>query len=312
MLSLPGFQAQAQTLRAVYMEDYAPFCYRNEAGDIVGIQPEIVAELARRLNIDVEHELYPWSRAQALVRSGQADLMLTTPTPERFEYAVFAQEMTTPTMWNLFLRADDMAMIKAAQGLNGLEDLKQYRLLDFQANGWRQRFLSEEAGFTRVTLTSDPARLPALLLAKRGDMVLSSSALMRYHVSGQGLNAQIVELSVDWPYTRFHQVLQLSRQSPWVGSGIIKALDTATREMKADGTYQAILGKYHSPASDADFQSHLDASYLMRSGFYDDYDALPDRLTPPWEEQVSTGFVVALGSQAEASTAAKRVDTAAP
>lgn len=274
--SAPGHAQEPPALRFVYMENYAPFCFR-ENGKIVGIQPEIVDYLASQLNLRVEHALHPWNRSQAMVQWGEADAMLTTPTAERFAYALFAREETTPNFWHLFYRKNDARMASLVGSFRGLEDLKPYRLIDFLGNGWTARFMSEAQGFTNITFIDDPSRLPLLLVRGRGDLVLSSSALMNYHAKKAGLRDQLRERDLDWPFTRFHQVIQVSRKSPWAKTGLIKALDQATRQMKKDGVYQRILLKYQSPAgSGAPFESDLDAAWLAAQGFYAHYDDLPE------------------------------------
>ena len=281
-LSFPARGEMPVTLRFVYMEDYAPYCFRSEDGKVIGIQPEIVDDLARRLGIRVEHQLYPWKRSQSLVQQGLADAMLTTPTASRFEYAIFAREETTPNIWNLFIRKGDSRMARAVTALQGLDDLKQYRLLDFLGNGWTETFMKPEDGFTNIEFMNNPAALSLMLANGRGDVVLTSSTVMNYHARQQGVLDKLQEVDIDWHWTRFHQVIQISRASPWAQTGIIKGLDQATRDMKADGTYLRILRKYGSRVADGyPFVSQLDESYLARHGFYAYYDKLP-----PWPAKI--------------------------
>jgi len=49
---------------------------RGQEGEIVGLGPEIVRLIAERLGHRVIFELYPWSRAQALVAQGKADILV--------------------------------------------------------------------------------------------------------------------------------------------------------------------------------------------------------------------------------------------
>jgi polar amino acid transport system substrate-binding protein len=259
------------------MKNYAPFCFENQNGKISGIQPEIVQYIADKLNIKVKHELYPWGRSQIKVKHGHADAMLTTPTPERFEYAIFAKEETCPQIWNLFIRKNDIKMKKAIPSINSLKDLKQYNLIDFIGNGWTQTFMKKSDGFTNIHFVPDPASISLMLVKNRGDLVISSSTLINYHSKNQGIRDQLKEYQINWPWTRFHQVIQVSRKSPWAKTGIIKAIDEATRKMKEEGVYMEILKKYNSPVADGySFKSQLDDSYIEKHGFYKDYENLPE------------------------------------
>lgn len=49
---------------------------RDAEGVVVGLGPEIVRLIARRLGHTVRFELYPWPRAQAMVASGKADILV--------------------------------------------------------------------------------------------------------------------------------------------------------------------------------------------------------------------------------------------
>lgn len=265
----------------VYMTNYAPFSFENEQGEVTGIQPEVVENLAKRLGIKVRHELHPWNRSQQLVRQGKVDAMLTTPTAARHEYAVFAREETTPNLWNLFVRKGNTAIIEQLPGLNGLDDLKRFRLLDFLGNGWTKLFMKPSDGFNQIHFLPDPSRLPLMLARGRGDLVITSSEVMNYHANEQGVIDKIEEFDIDWQFTRFHQVIQVSRQSPWLDQGIIKGLDRATREMKVDGDYMAILNKYHSRVGRGyPFKSQLDEAYVQDNGFYENYDTYPEFRRP--------------------------------
>ena len=55
----------------------------------MGLQPEIAEQVTARLGLKAEHGFYPWARANDMIRTGEADVFITTPTPARFAFAVF-------------------------------------------------------------------------------------------------------------------------------------------------------------------------------------------------------------------------------
>lgn len=86
---------------------------RGQEGEIVGLGPEIVRLIAQRLGHRVIFELYPWSRAQALVAQGKADilvgpyktferqqLMAFSKLPFYQDQMVFYVRKGTGTEWN--------------------------------------------------------------------------------------------------------------------------------------------------------------------------------------------------------------------
>ncbi|MCP4117643.1 MAG: amino acid ABC transporter substrate-binding protein [Desulfobacteraceae bacterium] len=275
IISVPLY-AKMPVMKFVYMVNYAPFSFYDENGEVIGMQPEIVQSIADRLGIEVVHELYPWERSQQMVKAGKADAMLTTPTVKRFEYAVFAKEETCPHIWNLFIRKGDERMAKLIPTFKGIEDLKKIKLIDFIGNGWTKVFMKKSDGFTNIHSVADPGVISLMLAKGRGDLVISSSSLMNYHAARHGIREQLAEYDIDWPWTRFHLVIQISRKSPWSQTGVIKAMDEVTRKIKEEGVYLQILKKYKSKIAEGYiFKSQLNDNYLTKHGFYADYDKMP-------------------------------------
>ena len=83
--------AEDSGLTWVYMEDAEPFNWEAD-GVAKGLEVEIVQLICDNLGITVMHKFYPWQRAQEYIKAGEADGMMSTPTPVRFEYAVFGKE----------------------------------------------------------------------------------------------------------------------------------------------------------------------------------------------------------------------------
>lgn len=86
---------------------------RGQEGEIVGFGPEIVRLIAQRLGHRAVFELYPWSRAQALVAQGKADilvgpyktferqqLMAFSKLPFYQDQMVFYVRKVAPVEWN--------------------------------------------------------------------------------------------------------------------------------------------------------------------------------------------------------------------
>lgn len=84
-LAVPA-SASENTLR-IHYPDFWPFFTRTDEGRMTGFFYEIVSSALTRMGIQSSWESYPWSRCQAQVRSGEADAMITVPTPERLRYS---------------------------------------------------------------------------------------------------------------------------------------------------------------------------------------------------------------------------------
>ena len=97
--------AEQPTLKIVFMEGLEPLCW-EENGKPMGEQPEIAKYVIEKLGIKPVFLFLPWARAQGMVESGEADLMMTTPNKTRFGFAIFGKEMTTPNYWNVFVKKE--------------------------------------------------------------------------------------------------------------------------------------------------------------------------------------------------------------
>lgn len=89
-LLLGGTTSHAQSLRVVGAT-FARIYEQNGYGEFSGMGVDLVRELAQRLGYEVQFELYPWPRAQQMVESGQADVLMGPyKTPERETRFTFA------------------------------------------------------------------------------------------------------------------------------------------------------------------------------------------------------------------------------
>ncbi len=262
------------TLTMVYMADAEPANWLED-GVARGIEVEIVQWVCDRLGIKVVHEFYPWIRAQKKIELGTADAMLTTPTPKRFQYAVFGRENVMPNYWNLFIRKGDLRMTEKVKALKRLEDLKPYSLVDFLGNGWSAAFMKSDEGYN-IHYVTRVDQLPVMLAAGRAEILINSSSWINWWAARQGVSGQIEEYDINWPWTRFHFVFMLSRKSIWYQKGLVRAFDQEIQKMKESGVWHSILKKYKNPHGlGKPFTSMLDAEYEQKGGFYKDYNSYP-------------------------------------
>ena len=260
---------EAPELTIVFAEGLEPLCW-EENGRPQGLQPEIAQHVLSRLNIKARFRFLPWARAQQEVEDGRADLMMTTPNKARFEYAVFGREMTTPNYWNLFIKSDRKDLIDNARSFTSLSDLKPYTVLDFNGNGWTTHFMKESDGY-KIDTANTMEQVVKKLSLGRGDVIINSSASVNWFTRKLGLKDDITEVDFVAPGTRFHMVFQLSRKSPWVQKGLIKALDIELKKMKDSGAWLDALKKYKDPhGAGRPFTSMLDTAH-----FYTAYDSYP-------------------------------------
>lgn len=230
---LPPARAQDSTLyRMVYAENFAPFSFVDN-GQLQGLLPSLMHELlTRRLKLSVEHTVYPWARAQALVKAGQADGFVTVATPERLQYTVPASEWITQDRLTLFARADS-PRLPELQKLRSIADLGELSIGSYMGHGWVQAKL----GHLNVQYATDRSTALRMLLAKRFEVMADVAVPARAGIKSLGLESSIAELPI---------TLDLGdiRLCIGKGSGLLehmKAIDEALRKMKTDGTVARLM-----------------------------------------------------------------------
>jgi len=264
-----AWAADQPPLTIVFMEGLEPLCWQ-ENGKPMGEQPEIAQYVFSKLGIKAKFLFLPWARAQIMVETGEADLMMTTPNKARFEYAVFGKEMTTPNYWNIFINKSKRDLIEKAKHFKRLEDLKLYTVNDFIGNGWTSAYMKETDGY-KIDRSSKMEQLMQKLGHGRGDLTINSSTSINWFIHKMSLEGKLEEIDLVAPGTRFHMVFQLSRKSPWVKKGLVKALDIELKKMKDSGEWLKILKKYKDPYA----LGRPFTSLIIIDDFYKEYDGYP-------------------------------------
>ncbi len=232
-----GQSAGAAPLRLVYFETYSPFSFR-EAGVLKGVLVDVLDEiLERQLGVAVQHQGYPWVRAQSLVQSGQADGFCTTVTPARLAYVVAASEPVLVQPRRMFVRADN-PLLPRLREVRNLQELRQLnpRIVTYVGNGWGQLNF---AGF-RVELGHDYGSALRMLVARRGDVMIDYAQSMQYSLQRLSGGGEVVMLPAPMAHTAFQ--LMLHKRSPHVG--LLPAFDKALAQFKKGPGYAAIFQRY--------------------------------------------------------------------
>ena len=269
-LTMASGAQDLRVVKVVYHKDNAPASWDGSGPDR-GYEPAIVDLCLARLGLIAEHEFLPWPRAQLAVESGDADLMVTTPTDERFLYGIFGKEKVVLVRFSLFTHKTRRDLIEKAEKFTSLGDLKAFSLVDYTGNGWTKTFLVESAGY-RIIKTYDVDQIPVVLKADQADFTVSSPETMRWAEVKTHTLDDIAEVAADLPQTRFHYVFIVSRKSPWAARGLVKGLDNALVEIKKSGEWAKAFMKYDAaPADERTFRTGIETKQ-----FYTLYDQYPE------------------------------------
>ena len=227
-------RAQGAPCRLVYFHDYAPFSWSDADGTVRGLFVDVLAEtLGARMGIPLVHQGWPWSRAQAMVRAGEADGFCSVATAERRAYAAVSTEPLVLGPVKLFVPrgAEQRPEIARARRL---EDLKGLRLAIYIGSSWAHERLADLV----PDMVQEPDMAGALRLVAGGrvDGIVDMADVLRHRVKALGLGLRIAETAPVLDTVPFH--LCVSRTSPLAPR--MAEFDAALRAIRRDGTYAAL------------------------------------------------------------------------
>lgn len=222
-------------VRLVFAVELAPLSF-EEAGQVRGILVDIAREVfAVRLGQPVDAALYPWERAQQMVRAGEADGFITVATKERAAYANCGRIPVLRAGLHPIVRKDNprRAGIEAAKSL---ADLRSFNIVSYFGNGWAKQNL---AGFDVYYATDFQSSLRGLAQG-RGDLALGTTTSGSYYLQEPALAAKLVMLPL--VVDTFEYVLCLGKKSPHAAK--LSEFERVLDVMRSDGGYAPILQKY--------------------------------------------------------------------
>ncbi len=180
------------TFRMVYFGDFAPFSQVDSTGKVRGLFVEAADGILHdKLGQEVEHQAFPWARAQAMVRGGEADGFLTVPTPERLSY-VLASARPVFTFPMCIIAAADSPRLTALRQVRRLEDLRPFRVGHYIGSGWADANL-RPLGLD-IQWAADLTGAMRLVANGRVDALVDNAVSMRVRLTGPEFNGKLVEL----------------------------------------------------------------------------------------------------------------------
>ena len=227
--------APAAELKLVYFDDFAPYSWRDEQGNMRGLMIDVMERVAVQMGLRVHHEGYPWQRAQKMVRLAQADGFVTVATRERRSYTLLVEEPVTTTTLTIFTPRVHPHMQEFLQAKR-LGDLKAFTFLDYLGNGWGKENL---AGFT-VHHTINVDNVFKMLAAGRGDLMVTDPLVARFKLNKLGLANQVVEVPLVLESTPFN--LCIGKHSRF--NTRITEFNRALQQLRQSGELARIEARY--------------------------------------------------------------------
>jgi polar amino acid transport system substrate-binding protein len=211
--------------------DYKPFGFRDPSGAIIGVEPDLAADIAQRLGVKLELVPVVSSNRLEFLRQGKTDLMLATmsDTPERRKIVQVIEPLYYADFVNVLL-------VKGAP-VKSWADLKGKTLCG-TSGAWYNKPVAEEYG---AEIASFDGSDKPLLALRNGECI-------GYLYDQTFIGGRLTE--ADWQ-AGFQMVLPGIKEAPWamaVANGqdrLAKIVTDATLDWMKTGKIIDLETKWH-------------------------------------------------------------------
>lgn len=225
----------SNALSIVYYDSFPPYSWEDSQGVMRGLLVDISREVLKEMGIETEHKGYPWARAQNMVRNGTADAFITIATPARKEYTFTSKEPVIVGPITIFTSSIN-PKLSEIQKIKKIEDLKNFKILDYIGNGWGDRHLKD---FNRQ-LAPNLSNVLQMISANRGDVVATDSLVAYYLIADLNLRNSLVEIPIVLDEVEFS--LCIGKGSNY--SNILEDFDRVMKEFRESGKLEKIINFY--------------------------------------------------------------------
>jgi len=228
LLALPLQAARQRPLRAVALA-IAPYGMSDAAGRKSGLFVEAFESIGRITAHPIEIFVAPYARAIAMLRSGEADLMIATSN------SVIA-EVAEPMgmLWAM----DVIAIGRPELKLGGQEDLRGRTVGVLRGSDYGAAFL-DDGEYRRHEIT-DQLQGVRMLLEGRLDATLGTRLAVFHAMRHLGVPRSRLGASIAVQAREIH--LHLGRHN--ADEALASALRHAVQELRSSGKAEALLAKY--------------------------------------------------------------------
>lgn len=215
-----------------------PLAYM-EGGKVTGVAVDITTEALNRLNQPFEIRIYPPARAQVLMQSGEVDATFPfMKTTVREEFAEYPEEslIEHPTVF----------FARKGEGIRFGGDFKKlspYTFAIIRGSSYSDKFVDamEKKLITKIIQVTDQRQVVRMLMNRRVDIVVGTRISLAHRIKQMGYSESIEVLSPPLDVNS-KGYLVFSKKSS--AKHLLPELDRVLREMKLDGSYQAIMLRY--------------------------------------------------------------------
>lgn len=212
---------------------FPPYEMTTDDGGFEGIDVEVAQAIAEKLGLELEVADMAFNAALTAVQTGQSDIAMAgiTVTPDRQETMDFSESYATGVQ---------VVIVREDSDIQSIEDLANAEMIGCQA---------DTTGYIYASDTPENGGYGADHVTAYDTGALAVMAL----VNGQ-IDAVIIDNEPAKAFVEANEGLKIL-ETPWVeeeyaigvakgNTALLDAVNAAMEELKAEGTFQAIVDKY--------------------------------------------------------------------
>ncbi|WP_428688462.1 substrate-binding periplasmic protein [Roseibium sp.] len=215
-------------------DDWPPFRI-TQKGALVGLDLDLIDEIARRANADLKVVKMPWGRGLTSMQSGAVDVMTGLAyRDERAKYITYTQTPYFKCTTAFYMLNGEAGSIKT------YEDLADREIGFVLHSAYFERFDKDET-LTKVGVAQEDALID-MLIKQHISVMIGTDCQVDYFIKRQGLTSKIEKT----PYNPGNSVdlyLGISKKSPW--SKQVETLNRIVKELVDEGFVDRIAREYY-------------------------------------------------------------------
>lgn len=241
-LALPGVSVASSKLTFAFSDKSPPYSFSLDER-AVGLFPDLVQLTFSFIpGYTTEHVVVPWSRAQYNVRLGLTDGLLTYPSEEREEYALFsAKPLFTQDFGHLVYSADNpnIGLIESA---TSFADLSSLTVIVEKGSQWEEDNIP--GYLERVPGRGMKSMMHLLMLREAGDFFVQPAEDARFIARQLGYSKKLKVRKVDFiPNSQIPFHIGISRKHP-SAMNVINQVDAVMQSPEFQSQLNTLIERY--------------------------------------------------------------------
>lgn len=214
----------------IMTEEYPPFNY-TENGKLTGLATEVVIAVAKKVGNPADIEVLPWARAYGIIQKQDGLILFSMTRTEAREDLFKWVGPVASNKWVFFAKKGSNISVAS------LDDAKKVGKIGTYKDDAAETFLKEQ-GFTNLDSVIDDEQNVPKLMAGRINLWVVGELQGIYKAKAKGVADQL-EKVLDVKDTQLY--IAFSKSTP---DEVIAKWQAAMDELKADGSYDALVKKY--------------------------------------------------------------------